>query len=659
MNYGRIALVLASVFLAACSSAESDVANEASIDGGVALSDASNNSDAAASTKDAQTSTDTPSQDASVLISADAMADPCAVSIRSVSTPDLNNLAAGAGLFVRLRGEITGNPRPVVPDWQWRVTRMGQDIATTSSSNEPSLLRVPLEQDGRYLVTVNIGMGCKGQAEISAAPKAALANYIVLRLIPPQNSLIPAQDSNVKVIAGVPGVANVTLAEGKTVRVTPQRNALELNNQTILVPAAIRISNSRSSFLREGRSTAQSSFTTLLGPNRYDVLIVPEDNQLPPFFEAQQPFETLSDHFVNMTPGVKISGRLLRNGVPIVGARIMLRKDQQPSTIGQTDAAGRYSLRARKGRYSLRIVGPSEGTWPTVELPSANGIDVPEDGASEVSLLVNYANTATASLDLKINLPGNSGPAAGASVELSSQAQNDVASVSIGNATPINAAGKVVISTLANGLGLVNVSSLPRAIYTVKIRGTQTVQWTAAHLTTVMVDLRAGDGTAIVDLTPAVTVTGKLNSTTESPSNLRVVAINESDVTGAPEASAEASADGTFALKLSPQSSYRLRVDPPLGRLFPRVVFGSIATEAKDIALSAFDLPKTLRITGRIANAQGSAVGGTIVQAFCTDLTVDCIDLSNPNVGLALPLSEAVAGPDGQYVLVLPDPGSN
>jgi|GEM_PF-6900078 len=659
MNILRLVGVISLAALAACSD-DSDAVNSPATDASVGGTDGGFNvqSDAAEQRPDAKPVVDGGVPDASALITLDAMPVPCSVNIRSVSTPDLIDLPAGAGFTVRLRGEIVGEPRPVAPVWQWRVTRMGQDIAATVSTTDPTLLLVPLEQPGRYVVSVTVQNGCNGEASITAQSTDLLQSSVVLRLIPPQNSTIPAQEKYLKVFAGQEKNANLTLADGKIVRITPQRVLAQLNNQTLLVPSAIRISNSESSFLREGRSTAQAAFTTLLGPSRYDVLVVPEDNQLPPLFESRLSFDLLSDRFVNITPGIRISGKILRNGAAVVGARLMLRKDQQPSTIGETDSGGAYALRARMGRHSVRIVGPADTTWPTIEVPASAGIDVPQDGSGDLLLNVNYADAATATLTLTINRPDGSAPAAGALVDLSSQSQNNVATLSLGNAAPINVSGHVALSAVANGLGQVTVPNLPRGIYKLKLRGPMTASGTAAYQTIVNVDLRGGDGAATVNLSSSLTVNGKLSSTAESPANLRVVAINEGDATGAPEATALVAADGTFTLRLSPQATFRLRVDPPLGRLFPRVVFGSFSTETQDKTLVPFDLPKTLRITGRIANTQGAAVPGTIIQAFCTDLTADCIDASNPNVGLALPLSEAVAGTDGQFVLVIPDPGS-
>ena len=592
------------------------------------------------------------------LITLDAMPVPCSVNIRSVSTPDLQNLPAGPDLFVRVRGEILGEPRPASPVWNWRVVRMAQAIATdVVGDSDPALLRVPLERPGRYIVSVSVGNGCRGEAEISAETKDRVESYVVLRLIPPQTSPLPPQEATVKISAGVATTANLTLADGKLARITPQRLSAQLGNQALLVPSFVRVSNTRSTFLREGRATGQQPFLALLGPNRHDILIVPEDNQLPPLRESQMSSDALTNHFVTLSPGVKIFGKVTHNDLPVVGARIVLRRDQQPSTIGESDAMGAYTLRARAGMHSVRIVGPPDGSWPSIEVAAGQGVAVPADGMGDLQLNVRYAPVATASLDLTVASPDGVQPAGGAVVAVSSQTQDNVATLMVGTAAGTNVAGRVSLLTATNDSGRLRVSSLPRGIYTVRVQHPPAASWPSAYETTVNVDLRQGDAVVTVKLASSVALSGKLNLLADSPADLRVVAVNEGRLSGTPEATAQVAADGSYVLQVSPNATYRLRVDPPLGRLFPRVVFGTVSTDDTSKTLPPLPLPKTLRITGRVANTAGAAVPGTLVQAFCTDVTADCIDASNPNVGLALPLSEAVVGDDGQFVLVLPDPG--
>lgn len=652
-------LMLVSLFagLSACAN-DGDIADGQGGSGGssaadAAVGDAFNPTDA--STKpDTIALPDASGLDGGVIFVPDAAPLPCQVKIRSVTTPDLNGLPAGPGMFVRLRGEVLGQPQPVTLNWQWRIMRAGVAIAAESTPGDASSVRVPLELAGTYTVAVSVAEGCVGEAKLNTEATDVLVESVFLRLIPPSFSTAPPKDDAARLRAGTNTTVNLVLTEGTEAQITATRmlGGIELN-----APAAVRITSSASSFLREG-SSPFSPRLNLGGFDTFDVLLVPEDVALPPLMLSRLPPSSLRNLKVPLTGGVRVAGKITRNGTPIVGARMLMRKDQQPSTIGETDAAGFYSLRARPGMHSVRIVPPANSSGPTIELPAASGLLLNTEGA-DVAVNIDYTEVPTATLTLTINKPDGSGPAPNTIVDVVSPQQVTVATMKVGSAAPTNVPGVVTLSTVADAAGQVVLRDLPRGIYTIKLRRPQVAAWPSAYQTTINVDLRAGDGTDTVKLAPSLLISGTLNVMGESPKGLRVVAVNLDDKTGSPEATGEVTDAGAFVLNLSPQAAYRLRIDPPLGRLYPRVVLGSIATETMNKTLPPFNLPKTVRLTGKVSNSSGQAVPGTIVQAYCSDLSDDCIDNSRANVGVALPLSEAVTDSNGSFVLVLPDPGSS
>lgn len=647
----RLLMTLMLATLCACAG-DDDVetgADAAAGDGGAGLADGSVKFDSIPGA-------DAAANDAGVIFTPDVAPLPCQVNIRSVTTPDLTNLPAGPGLFVRLRGEVVGQPRPLALNWQWQVSRGGVSIAPEATSGDASLIKVPLEQAGNYAVSVSVGDGCVGEARLTAEATDTLTKSVFLRVIPPATSNAPAKDDAVRIRAGTNATANLVLTEGAVAQITPTRL---LGGQKVLAPSVIRISSSTSSFLQEGAATASSPFKPVLnlgGFDAFDLLIVPEEIGLPPLLIARQAPSTLRNLEVPLSPGVRVAGKITRDGTAIVGARLLLRKDQQPSTIGESDPAGAYVLRARPGMHSVRLVPPANASWPTLELPASAGLSLPTEGA-DVTVNIDYADSPTATLTLTINKPDGSGPAAFTLVDLLSAPQANAATMTVGASAPVSVPGFVTVTAVADAAGQVVVRDLARSVYTVKLRRPSAAAWSSAHQTTINVDLRGGNGADTVKLSPALMVSGTINVVGGIPAGLRVVAVNLEDKTGAPEATGAVTAQGAFVLNVSPQASYRLRVDPPLGTLYPRVVLGSISTENSDKRLDV-KLPKTVRLTGKVSNSTGQSVPGTIVQAYCSDLSDDCIDNSRTNVGVALPLSEAVTDSSGTFVLVLPDPGS-
>ena len=51
-------------------------------------------------------------------------------------------------------------------------------------------------------------------------------------------------------------------------------------------------------------------------------------------------------------------------------------------------------------------------------------------------------------------------------------------------------------------------------------------------------------------------------------------------------------------------------------------------------------------------------VEGAVIQLYCTGPAPDCVDRFAPSTELARPLAETTSGPDGDYRLIVPDPGT-
>ena len=630
--------------------ASTDVAVEG--DGGAADSALANDAQPAGSD-----GRDAASADSRADAQTDASVLPCKVLLRPVSAPDLENLPAGPDAFVRVRGEIVGTPRPTHPQWNWQVLYQGQVVSVVDpDSADPALIRLPLRGDGDYDITVSVAMDCGGSEKATAVKSAQRKSNFILRLVPPAASRLPPQDIPEEMIAGMPKRADIRLAAGHDVAIIPQSGTAPFTPPP-LVPSFVRIFSNGTSFEREGVTEGATGFQTRLGssPILYNVLIVPQNNLLAPILVPHLTATSMRGLLVTVTPGATVQGRVTLNGVPIPDVRVMLRHQERPSTLGISDATGMFSLRARPGSHSVRVVGPVSSVLPVLQEEPQNPVSIASEAGMQMDIA--YSDLSKATLSLVVMRPGGREPAAGTLVQLTSDVINNAATLNVGPVMPRALSGRVEFRATANAQGQVALPPLPRAHYQVMLRPPQDRAWPAAYQTPITVDLRAGDQALTTSLASPVSVMGKLPTTHESLAGLRVAAVEETTDPAAEEAMAAVEADGSFTMKLSPLTTYRLRVAPPLGRLVPQVVFGTFQTQSSDMSLPALPaLPATLRFTGHVFNNLNVPVPGTLLQAFCTNNTQDCIDASRPSVGLAVPISEAVAGPDGSFVLVLPDP---
>lgn len=592
---------------------------------------------------------------------ADAAAPPCAVLVRGVSVPALSDVAAGPGAFVHIRGQITGRPPDLVPVWTWAVrTLAGEPVAAeTPAGQDPSLVRIPVERPGTYAVDVMVSPTCTGMATFTAVERSQRRSPFYLRVLPQRESQLPPQNFPQIIEAGTPAYTQLTVLTGFKAGISAYHAEGPLGRQQ--VPAFMRVSSVTSSFTREGETTTGTlAFTPTLSPGAYDVLVMPTALDRAPRLVRGLSAPQLARLEVEVSTGVNVRGLVTQGGVPLGGVRVMLRQDALPSTLGVSAANGQFSLWARPGVHSLRVVGPRDVPLPVLDLPLDAGVTVPpETQAGPLPISLIYEDPARATLTLVLTQPGGGGPEAGAEVRLQSLDLGTVATLSVagGPAQPLS--GKVELSLVTDAGGQVRVPDLPRGRYRAILRPAAHAGATAAQRTVLELDLTSGDLEHTVAVAAAVEVTGQLRAD-ESPEGLSVVALLEESAE--PAASALVAADGSFRMRLSPETNYRLRVDAPLGRLVPRVVFGSIRTEAGPQTLPPLSLPRSLRLSGKVLEANGKGLSGAVVQAFCAATTTDslsyCVDFSQPAVGGALPIAEAVAGPDGSFVLVLPDPFS-
>jgi hypothetical protein len=144
---------------------------------------------------------------------------------------------------------------------------------------------------------------------------------------------------------------------------------------------------------------------------------------------------------------------------------------------------------------------------------------------------------------------------------------------------------------------------------------------------------------------------GKAGSAVPDWTQVQVVAYDKSLVVPEPPRTIPVSADGTFALGVSPGRPYTVLVVPNPATGLARTFFGpglmqSTGLRTTQYVQSTMDWTSTVSIT---TNNQATGIVGAALQATCHPGYWRCIDPS-------LPLAETTSGAGGTFTLSVPDP---
>lgn len=582
----------------------------------------------------------------------------CMVKIIPVLPAQLTDLPAGPTSRLRVRGEISGTMVPAMPTWLWSVQHhTGKVVAASPVDVDPSLVQFSLSQPGNYKITANAGPSCFGQTFARAFRPQELTASFWVRVTPPAGTDAPPQETILQVLAGNPLLRDFAITTGTRVGIDPTRLPDPITNVREVVKSYIRITSPRSSFRIEG-SNSMSAFRTTLSPSfPYDVLIVPE-SAIAPLLVPAAAATTIAVNPFTLADGTLVSGTCSSmGGAPVSGARVLLRAGGQPSTVGQSDGSGKFTLRARAAdrSYSAFLVPPPGSGLPEAEVPNALFLGNPPPPI--VTLDFQWRDVASVSLGLTVHSADDL-PAGRVRVRLESlEGSLDNVGTLTASSQAFPASGSLRAEGTTSDFGVVTFANLPRARYQATLIPGSDIA--APAVTTVFLDLTSGTGATVAEtvrLLRKVQVSGVLK-----PADLaqvtRLVATDTGNEFTATPIVALVDDAGRYSFTADPGRSYRLYVEPVPARSLPRTPLGPLTGPAKDKLLDDYYLPRGLAVTGRVMLGQ-TPIPGAVLQAYCTGAPPDCVDISAPSTDLARAVAEAVSDGAGAFTLIVPDPGT-
>ncbi len=573
----------------------------------------------------------------------------CSASVTMVSPPDLTKLEAFPGSRARVTAVATG-ARTAPPSFTWTViwTDQPSDPLTTSptvSDGTNSTVEFPVEHEGTYRITAQVvgDLGC-----FSTKSAFAWRAVFVLRAtaagFPVQDSLIGMKG------AGAPPTQTVLLDPGDDARVAPR------NVSGDPLVAYVRVSSSSSSVGLDGDTLHGALLARLIPSALYNVLIVPMDD-LAPLLISDTP-QSWQARTLVVDAGISVPVTV-RDGAhrPLQGARMILRRDALPSTVGTSDATGAMTLLARAGTLSAYVVAPDGSGLPPVNVGTDGDAGIALDGSGTVALDMAWDALPTAPLSVEVHALDGTTRVVGAQVRATSRgtpAKVGTLTVRRGAAsTPLRAVGGTDIQVSTDGNGVATFPALPLGDLTLTVIPPATMDGggagTSVAVTRVPVTLTAaGLSPTVITQASKVTLSGMILPAGDSAGAV-VTAIDNSINAPGRIVTATVGGDGSYRLTVDPSRGYQVIADLPAGAPVSRALLGTIPTGASDTTVPAATLPIGHLVSGTVMSTKGGVVPNARVQIFCPPWSAQCV---SPDFALA----DVVSDGNGAFHLGLPEP---
>lgn len=560
---------------------------------------------------------------------------------------DLRELLAGPESRLRVRAQVSGALAPATPSWTWEVSFGQVSPVSPTEVGSADVIEFPLRSPGAYYIRAQAAPGCTGEITATAASASDRILNFWVRITPPRASGLPPQD-NMIVVGGRNTPAKIiALLRGQLVRIDPH----DRNNNAI--DSYIRVSSSQSTVRFEGHNKDSNAgfFPSLLPLLSYDVLVVPDGGIAPALIRNLRPTELVGSLFT-LDAGIPVSGDIRAGagaGTPVAGARVLLRAGGLPSTIGASDAAGAYELRARTGTWSGVVLPPAGSALPEANVEG--GIAV---GAAATNLRFQWRALPSARLDVAITEPTGvaSTRAVRVRIEAEPGALPDVGSFQVGGGPPLPASGFLRLETLTGAGGIASFASVPAGRY----RAFAMPPDYAPDVTMSTARIEAGAAQAQrIALARPVALTGRV-SPAALARGLRVVALDADLNSPVESVSSTVDEAGQFGMLVAPGRSYRVQIEPAQERKLPRLFLGAI-TVGGDTTLGTINIAEGVTFLGTVTVEQ-TVVPGSVIQVYCTGLPPDCVDPAAPQADAARPVGETVTDASGRFQIHLPDPAS-
>jgi hypothetical protein len=310
------------------------------------------------------------------------------------------------------------------------------------------------------------------------------------------------------------------------------------------------------------------------------------------------------------------------------------------SSVGRSDAQGKFLLHAQPGIYWLSISPPSGAGLAEALVPSP----VTLSGDTTLSFRWDVPSTAVVALTV-VDAVGV--PTSGTTVRLTSAGSSKVGTLTLGSSSQ-PAQGNVQAQGTTSSSGAVRFVNVPDGTTYSVLLAPATLGPSAAT-TLLSLTVPAGGTTQTVRLLPQGSIQGQLSaSLTTDWTQVSVVAYDRSD--DSPEApfSILAGADGRFSMPVSPGRPYAVLVVPSTGSGLARTFVGPGFLAASEFTIKQKVLSSRPWIS--TAYQTGYDLSGTALQVLCGVGYAGCVD---PTIPLAETTIEG-----GAFQLALPDPAS-
>jgi hypothetical protein len=568
----------------------------------------------------------------------------CVVRVSLTPKGQSSGLVAGPSAVGELTASVAGYSGAA--RWTWVVELVTNALTTpltaTTTNDTGSTAEIPLQTPGTIEVQALIEGApmCNRPTPFSFQVSPPPTPSYVFRVTPPSGSRLPTSE-RVLLASAVGGAHPINLGDGSAIDVVVLS---PVDERGFPLPSFMRLTSPSVTFDLEAYTGAAAFIAPLAPDLTYDVLVVPDGAVAPLRVTGDSAtLQTMLGPTATVSSGLAVTGVALdARGAPVVGARVLLRNGEVPSTVGVTGATGQFSLSARDGTLSAEIAPPDGSGLPTAEVPA--GVVLL---AQETNLVLTMTWAALSSGNLSVTVRAGTGGAPVQGARVRADLASDLGSVGTlsVNATgglsdaQLPASGSAEADGVTDAQGVAHLGLLPTGSYLVTVAPPD---GSSSAVTTADVVLPATGLAAEVPLASSVQVTGTL-APVGATTGATVTAIDQGVLAAPTSPSATVGSDGTYALTLAPGRSYELSIAPAAGQNLGAGVFSTV-TVGPNGGSHDFSVPAGVTWKGTVTGA-GRPVAGALVQVFCAPPA--CID---GTVAVAQGMTRA----DGSLSLVLP-----
>lgn len=544
----------------------------------------------------------------------------CTVSVSYAPDPLVASLTRPVRATARLSGAFDG-----VATYVWKIQHGDETLPSSPASPDSSQIEFATTDAGIYRVTVQVP-GCAGYDEtVNVLQPGASARSFRLHITPPPSSSLPAQDRELIIPSGSDFAYGQMLLEPMLQRFGTVRVG------SAPVPAYLRFSTAGGSGTVVAESVAGSdgAFTVAVNNVPHDVLVVPTSGQAPFRFTGWSP----ATAEINGPAGRALSGSVRDpDNLPLVGARVTIKRGGVPSTVGVTGADGGFTLLLQDGGGAAEIsaelsIVPPEGSG----LPRLDGTAAQLPPAGQ-PLAISYRGDLALREVAGVELRRQGAAAPGAQVIF----VGEVAAA--GSASGgVSLRGAVRIALTADGDGKLTAGRVPAAALTAVL--------VAAPGEQAVLPFDGAAPPAILDAPAMRAVTGTARTPDGAAAAGAVIDLLPSGAlarAGLPGRTAVAGAGGAFSVPAAPGGSYLAELSDPQRRGAPRLSPVAAPGAIGDLTLSpGHQLQATLK-----PRFGASPVAGAAVELYCVVCSAEAA---------RRPLATAVTAFDGALELLVPD----